>query len=297
MSEPLVTLDQVTVDFGGKLALHEASLVVQPAEIVSFVGPNGSGKSTCLRVMIGLAFRESGKVSVCGMDPRKRAVAIRRRSCYLPGETSLYPMMTGHELLRFAHSGYARRDEELTERMLEAFDLPLDRRVHTYSAGMKQKLALLVALAPDVDLYLLDEPDRNLDGATQAFLRSAVDHLRQRRKTVIFSSHQLAEIGEVADRLIFMSNGRVIEDEQVSATRAELQREVRILLDDPTADLPAGGELIGEEADGWIRVRTADSPVAWLASLDPSLVRGVEIGSAKTDLLYRRLTRDSEATR
>lgn len=289
MSAAIVALDGVTLSFGKRPALRGVTLRVEPGESVSFIGPNGSGKSTCLRLLIGLAFRDSGAATVLGMDPDRDSAAIRRNCCYLPGETSLYPMMTGAQLLEFAHSGYPRRDEALSRRMLEFFDLPLQRKVYEYSAGMKQKLALLVTLVPDVDLYLLDEPDRNLDGATQDFMREVIAHLRERGKTVLFSSHQLGEIGNLAHRLIFMSDGHVIDDDEVREVKETLNNEVRIRLT-PGTRLPDGAEEIIHDPDGWIRVRTTDHPLRWLAQLDPEQIVAVDLGSDRLDVLYRRLT-------
>lgn len=293
MSTPTVSLEQVSLSFGSRPALRDVTLHIDAGEVVSFVGPNGSGKSTCLRVLIGLAFRNSGQVQVCGMDPHRQGATIRRRSCYLPGETSLYPMMTGKQLLAFAHSGYPRRDEQLAQRMLDRFDLPLDHRVHQYSAGMKQKLALLVALVPDVDVYLLDEPDRNLDGATQEYVHELTDHLRSRGKTVLLASHQLADIGQQADRLIFMADGRIIDDDRVRALAQTLRTEVRVKLADGT-QLPPGVERIAAEPDGWLRVRAEQHPLRWLTQLNPEQVEGLEMGSAKLNQLYRRLTQKAQ---
>ena len=118
-----------------------------------------------LRTLIGLVRRDGGEVRVLGLDPRDDSLAIRRRVSYLPGETGVYLQMTGRQFLDFALGFHARRQQDLLDRLLAAFALPLDKKVRSYSAGMKQKLGLCAVLVPDVEVYLLDEPDRALDAS------------------------------------------------------------------------------------------------------------------------------------
>ena len=289
MSETIVSLRGVTKSFGGAPALRGVNLELEAGEVVGFIGPNGAGKSTCMRILTGIAFRDGGSATVLGLDPTRHGVSVRRRCSYLPGETSLYPHLTGAELLRFAHAGYARCDDELAAEMREVFALPLDHRVRQYSAGMKQKLALLATLVPDVELYLLDEPERNLDPTTQLFLRRVIERLGERGKTVLFSSHRLGEVEALARRLIFLLNGQLVEEERVRTVREALRHEVR-LRTRGEYDLPEGAELVATEPDGTLRVRTVDDPLLWVAKLDPNAVTTVEIGSTNLEPLYRRLS-------
>jgi ABC-2 type transport system ATP-binding protein len=161
--EPVVLLDAVGKRFGDVDVLRAVNLEVARGEFLGLVGPNGAGKSTLLRILTGLHQRTSGTCRVFGLDPTKRSLEIRQRCSYLPGETSVYQEMTGAQFLQFAQSFHAASDSARERRLAELFALPLHARVRSYSAGMKQKLAVLAALSVEAELYLLDEPDRALD--------------------------------------------------------------------------------------------------------------------------------------
>src|SRR5262245_15188553 len=147
---PVVTMRGVAKSFGTRAVLRDADLEIGAGEVVGLLGPNGAGKSTCLRLLVGLVFRDAGALAVHGLDPATQSLAIRRKTAYLPGETAVYTNMTGAEFLEFALGFYERRDAALERQLLTDFALPLQQSVRTYSAGMKQKLALLAALVPDV---------------------------------------------------------------------------------------------------------------------------------------------------
>src|SRR5690606_35051074 len=178
----VVTAQDVARRFGDRVALDGFDLELERGEILGFVGPNGAGKSTFLRILIGLVQRDAGHVAVFGRDPRRDGLRIRERTAYLPGETSVYHHMTGAELLAFTRA-FHRKRLELPAVAHELFALPLDRKLRQYSAGMKQKLALQAVLEADVDLYLLDEPDRALDATARLQLRELLEWLRGRGKT------------------------------------------------------------------------------------------------------------------
>src|SRR5690606_21191538 len=167
MSHHVIELTSVQKSYEHRAVLHDIHLAVPKGQLLGLVGPNGAGKSTLLRLLVGLVQRSAGKVQVAGHDPALDSLAIRRRCCYLPGETGVYQQMTGAGFLKFALGFYPEQSLDLKERLLTEFALPLNKRVRSYSAGMKQKLALVAALVPDVDLYLLDEPDRALDASVR----------------------------------------------------------------------------------------------------------------------------------
>lgn len=280
--------------FGKNLVLDRVAFQLEAGEVVGFVGPNGAGKSTCMRCLVGLVFPEGGTVRVLGMSPDRSAVEIRRQCCYLPGETSIYRGMSGQEFLEFAVHVYPRRQEDIEQLMVDGFDLPMKRAVRGYSAGMKQKLALMATLIPDVPLYLLDEPDRALDATSRFFLRELLLRLRDRGKTILLSSHHLAEVESVAHRLVFLVGGRIVPDEQVTAARQELRQQIRVRLRDGTP-LPPGADELAREPDGTILLRTANNPFHWLRELDADQIISLELGVTRLEDLYRKLTGDSRA--
>jgi ABC-2 type transport system ATP-binding protein len=279
--------------FGHKVALDSLDLSLDTGEIVGFVGPNGAGKSTFLRLLVGLFRRNSGELEVLGRDPDRGALEIRRRASYLPGETSVYHYMTGAEFLSFA-VGFHPQRQDLPAVAAELFELPLERKVREYSAGMKQKLALLATLRPDVELYILDEPDRALDATARLQLRELLHELRSRGKSVLLSSHHLAEIDALADRTVFLFDGRDVPTDRVEHARRVLRREVRLRLDGDV-EIPSGVESSERQADGSLRVRTADDPVQWLGRLPAGCVISAEIGATRVEDLYRVLEEELHA--
>ena len=288
MTELALALESVVKAYRGTSVLRGVDLRLANGETVGFVGPNGAGKTTCLRLLVGLTHRDAGTAIVLGMDPSHRPLAIRRRCTYLPGETNLYDNLTGAEFLDFALSFYPRHDDALAARMTASFELPLQRRVRQYSAGMKQKLALMAVLIPDVEVYLLDEPDRNLDPPARLFLREVLLGLQGRDKSILFSSHHLGEVDAIAHRLTFLLDGGVVDDARVDRARASLRRVVRIRLTNGT-ELPDRTESVSTDPDGCLRVIPLDDPLVWLARLDPAKVRTVEVGATRLDDLYRLL--------
>ncbi|MDA0375178.1 MAG: ABC transporter ATP-binding protein [Planctomycetota bacterium] len=281
--------------FGKRQALAGLDLDVGPAEIVGFVGPNGAGKSTFMRILLGLVSRDAGDVRVLDLDPATEDLSIRRRVAYLPGETSVYAGMTGTEFLRFA-LGFYPRTQELPRRAADLFELPLGRRIREYSAGMKQKLALLATLRPDVELYVLDEPDRALDATARLHLRELLAWLRDAGKAVLLSSHHLAEVDALANRCVFVFAGRRIPEERVSSARAALRHEVRLRVTE-AIDLPGGAELVESLPDGTLRVLVDGEPLAWLALLPAHAVLAAEVGATRLEDLYRALSLDHEVSR
>ncbi|HLU39002.1 MAG TPA: ABC transporter ATP-binding protein, partial [Planctomycetota bacterium] len=259
-----IALRSVQKAYRGRAALAGLDLRVAPGTIHGFVGPNGAGKSTALRILVGIVQRDAGEVRVLGLDPAAHALAIRRRTSYLPGETAVYGHLTGAEFLRFAFSFYPRRDETLRAELEEAFALPLVRKVRTYSAGMKQKLALLATLVPEVDLYVLDEPDRALDASTRVFLRAVLRRLQARGSTLLLSSHHLAEVEALTATTTFVIAGRTVPPDRVAAARSALRRVVRLRLRTPEVALPAGVVEQTREPDGTMRVTVAGDALAWL---------------------------------
>ena len=274
--------------FGPRHVLRGIDLQVPRGELLGLVGPNGAGKSTLLRTLVGLVTRDAGEVAVLGRDPNDHALSIRRDSCYLPGETGVYQQMTGKAFLDFALGFYPRRQQGLYDRLLAGFELPLAQKVRSYSAGMKQKLALIASLVPDVDLYLLDEPDRALDASVRFFLRSVLLDLKAQGKTIVLSSHHLSEVETLADRLEFLLDGAFVAQERLAAARTRLRSHSRVRLAADVA-LPSGATVLAREPDGTLVLLTDRDPLLWLRDLPPDAVQSAEVGIARLEDLYQLL--------
>ncbi|MFT4841275.1 MAG: ABC-2 type transport system ATP-binding protein [Planctomycetota bacterium] len=296
MSENLIHIAGLQKAYGQKDVLRDINLSVGKGQLLGLIGPNGAGKSTLLRCMVGLVKRSGGELSLFGHDPAKQSLLIRRRACYLPGETGVYQQMTGAQFLKFALGFYPKQSLELKQRLLEQFDLPLHMKVRSYSAGMKQKLALIATLVPDVDLYLLDEPDRALDASVRFYLRDVLRTLKDHGKTIVLSSHHLSEVESLADRLEFLLSGCFVSHERLQRARAHLRRQPRIRLRDGY-ELPDGAKLIRKELDGMLIVETDNDPMQWLRSLPHDAVESAEVGVDRLEDLYQLLLKDEAAPR
>lgn len=291
-----IELVDVYKAFKTKAALRGMNLSVEPGQLIGFVGPNGSGKTTCLRILLGVLRQDSGTARVLGMNPAHDALRIRQHCCYLPGETSIYQHMRGAEFLHFALSFYPSLQDDLMSRLTGTFQLPLQRKVRDYSAGMKQQLALMATLIPNVEVYVLDEPDRALDATTRFFIRDVLRDLRRAGKTILLSSHHLKDVETIADELVFIMDGARIPNEHIETARAVLRRRVRIKLRPgavlPNSLLADNAEVMREDPDGTIHVEPRGNLAEWVARIPAEMLVSAEIGTVHLEDLYRRLTED-----
>tara|TARA_R110002072_G_scaffold87129_3_gene196640 strand:- start:53325 stop:54254 length:930 start_codon:yes stop_codon:yes gene_type:complete len=294
MSDAVIQIAGLQKAYDQRDVLRGIDLSVTEGQLLGLIGPNGAGKSTLLRCLVGMVQRSGGELSVFGHDPAKHSLAIRRRACYLPGETGIYHQMTGAGFLKFALGFYPKQSLDLKQSLLEQFDLPLHKRVRSYSAGMKQKLALIASLVPDVDLYLLDEPDRALDASVRFYLRDVLRTLKDAGKTIVLSSHHLSEVETLADRLEFLLSGRFVSEQRLSRARGQLRKRPRIRLR-AGCELPPGAHLLRREPDDMLVVETTDDPLKWLRSLPEGDVVSAEIGIDRLEDLYQLLLSDQAA--
>lgn len=218
-TDPLLTTEQLTKDYGAFRALDRLDLRIPQGEVFGLLGPNGSGKSTAIRMMLGFLRPTLGKVHIAGFDPWTQGVEVRRRVAYLPGELRLYDRMTGRELIRFLAE---LRGEVLTDevdQLARRLDIDIDRRLTEMSSGMKRKAALLTVLTPKVPFIILDEPTNTLDPVMRDQLLEQLRAARDRGQTVLFSSHVLSEVERVCDRVGILKNGKLVHLQSIAELR------------------------------------------------------------------------------
>jgi ABC-2 type transport system ATP-binding protein len=199
---------------------------VPPGSIFGFLGRNGAGKTTAIKVLLGMARPTSGEARVFGLPSQvpDASVEIRRRTGFVSDDKDLYDYMSVAEMIRFTAPFFPRWRADLEERYLRRFELPLDRRVKAFSRGMRTKLALLLALCRGAELLILDEPTSGLDPAmTEEVLQALVTHVAGEEMTVFFSSHQIAEVEQIADRVAIIDRGRAV----VSGALDDLKEKFR----------------------------------------------------------------------
>ncbi len=204
-------LSGVHKSFGPTAALDGLDLEARPGEVHAFLGPNGAGKTVTIRILLGLLRQDSGEATLLGGDPWKEAVELHRRVAYVPGELTLWPSLSGGEVLDLL--GRLQRGIDATRRaeLVDRFDLDLRRRSRTYSKGNRQKVALVAALASDADLYVLDEPTAGLDPLMEAVFQECVRDLAAEGRTVLLSSHILDQVEHLSDRVTIIRRGRAVQ--------------------------------------------------------------------------------------
>ena len=205
--------------FGRTVALDGLDLEVQTGEIHGFLGPNGSGKSTTLRILLGLMRSDGGTATLLGGDPWHEVEGLHRRLAYVPGDVALWPNLTGGEVIDLLGNLRGGLHEQRRAEMIERFALDPTKKGRSYSKGNRQKVALVAALAADVELLLLDEPTSGLDPLMEAVFKDAVREFRAAGGTVLLSSHILSEVESVCDRVSIIRDGRNVE----SGTLAQLR--------------------------------------------------------------------------
>jgi ABC-2 type transport system ATP-binding protein len=197
--------------FGATRALDRLDLTVWSGEVHGFLGPNGAGKTTAVRVLLGLLRKDGGEATVLGGDPWRDAVALHRRLAYVPGEVNLWPNLTGGEVIDLLGRLRGGLDRKRRAELLERFQLDPTKKIRAYSKGNRQKVALVAAFSSDVELYLLDEPTSGLDPLMEIVFQGVVRELRESGRTVLLSSHILAEVEALCDRVTIIRAGRAAE--------------------------------------------------------------------------------------
>ncbi len=218
-----ISISGLVKTFGSVRALDGLELSVETGEVHGFLGPNGAGKTTTIRVLLGLLRADAGQVVLLGGDPWRDAVALHRRLAYVPGELSLWPKLSGGEIIDLfcrlrGDLDRARRDE-----LLERFELDPTKKARTYSKGNRQKVGLVAALASDAELIILDEPTSGLDPLMEAVFQDCIREVKAQGRTVLLSSHILAEVEALCDQVSIIRAGRT----QESGTLSELRHLTR----------------------------------------------------------------------
>src|SRR6266540_3007621 len=235
MTESIRT-EALVKTFGPTRALDGLDLTVRTGEVHGFLGPNGAGKTPTLRILLGLLHADAGTARLLGGDPWRDATALHRRLAYVPGDVSLWPNLSGGEVIDLLGRLRGGLDEKRRADLLERFDLDPKKKGRSYSKGNRQKVALVAALASDVELLVLDEPTSGLDPLMESVFQDCINEERQRGRTVLLSSHILAEVEALCDRVSIIRLGRTVE----TGTLSELRHLTRTSISAELAGAPNG---------------------------------------------------------
>ena len=231
-----ISVSGLVKTFGKVRALDGLDLSVATGEVHGFLGPNGAGKSTTIRVLLGLLRANAGEARLLGGDPWTDAVSLHRRLAYVPGDVNLWPNLSGGEAIDLLGRLRGGLDPRRRAELLERFELDPTKKGRTYSKGNRQKVALVAALASDAELLMLDEPTSGLDPLMESVFRDCIEDLRHAGRTVLLSSHILAEVEALCDRVTIIRAGRTVE----TGTLAELRHLTRTSIAVETVDPPDG---------------------------------------------------------
>ena len=256
--ECAVSITGLVKTFGRTRALDGLDLTVATGEVHGFLGPNGAGKTTTLRILLGLLRADAGQVSLLGGDPWRDAVVLHRRLAYVPGEVNLWPKLSGGEVIdalaRLRHDLDPRRRDALLER----FELDATKKARSYSKGNRQKVALVAALSSDAELLILDEPTSGLDPVMESVFQDCVREVKAQGRTVVLSSHILAEVEALCDRVTIVRAGRAVQSGTLTQLRGRARTSVSACTDrrpeglaamDGVRDLAWAGDRVGFTVD------------------------------------------------
>lgn len=257
-------------NFGQTRALDGLDLTVTTGEVHGFLGPNGSGKTTTLRILLGLLHADAGEARLLGGDPWREPAELHKRLAYVPGDVTLWPNLTGGEVIDLLSRMRGGLNKQRRTELLERFDLDPRKKGRAYSKGNKQKVGLVAALASDVELLILDEPTSGLDPLMEEVFQQCIEEERRRGRTVLLSSHILAEVEALCDRVTIIRLGRAVE----TGTLAEMRHLTRTSIAADLAGTPNGLSTLAGVHD---------------LQVDGTRVR-CEVDTDRLDALLRQLT-------
>ncbi|MFI7603393.1 ATP-binding cassette domain-containing protein [Actinoplanes sp. NPDC049681] len=269
-----ISVTGLVKSFGRTRALDGLDLHVRTGEVHGFLGPNGAGKTTTIRVLLGLIRAGGGSARLLGGDPWSDATALHRRLAYVPGDVTLWPTLTGGEVIDLLGRLRGGVDTKRRDDLLQRFDLDPRKKGRTYSKGNRQKVALVAALASDVELLILDEPTSGLDPLMEEVFREVVrEEQRRGDRTVLLSSHILSEVEALCDRVTIIREGRTVETGTLSELRHLTRTTIEAELTGPVDGLATLPGVHG--------LRTHDHRVTFdvdTDALEPALRRLVDVG-------------------
>ena len=280
-----IRTEGLTKHYGDVQALVGLDLEVRRGEVFGFLGPNGAGKTTTIRSLLHFLFPTEGKASVLVLDVATHAVEVRSRVAYVPSEYSLYPKLTGAENLTYLANLRGGVDASYVNELAERLEVDLTRKVGDLSTGNKQKVGLIQGFMSRSELIILDEPSTGLDPLMQQELQALIREVREDGRTVFLSSHSLAEVERVADRVGILRHGHLVIVEPLDALKRKAIRRIDLEFDVPVeaADFEGIEGVHTAESRGNTVVVSFEGPVNALlrAALDHNVVN---LNSREADL-------------
>ncbi|GAB2956691.1 ABC transporter ATP-binding protein [Micromonospora polyrhachis] len=287
MTRLAIRAEGLTKRYGRLLALDALDLTVSAGEVFGFLGPNGAGKSTTIRLLLGLARPTAGRAQIFE-HPAADVVAAHSLMAYVPADVALWPGLTGAEILELLGRTGPGVDRAYRSELVQRFALDLSRPARTYSTGNRQKVALVAAFATRAPLLVLDEPTSGLDPLMEQEFRRAVRLARERGQTVFLSSHQLAEVEAICDRVAILRSGRLVEVAAVPELRRLHRTEVEVSFTGTAPDLAdvPGVEAIHTTRPDRLRFSLTGPPAAALQALAAANVTALSVRESTLEEIF-----------
>lgn len=301
--QPVIEIKGLTKRYKAFTALSNCWIKVNQGEVFGLLGPNGAGKSTLIRLMLGFLNPTAGSATIAGFDCSRDRDKVHQVVSYIPGDARLFRMMRGHKILKLFAEFRGKDQATIKDRLqrgleiADLLELDLNRWVGLMSTGMRQKLALVVCFMADTPVLILDEPTANLDPTVRGEVIRLVAAAREKKQTVVFSSHVLSEIEDVCDRVAILKAGELVYQAPMSEIKS--QHRIRAKLNGALPPLPdmVLPQIKVQQFDGMVQIDTAEElkdVLKWLADAPLAGIQVQPIGLRSIyDRYHRSHTNDS----
>ena len=231
--EKVIGIENLTKMYGNHVGVKDLNLAVRKSEIMGFLGPNGAGKTTTMRSCLALLAKTAGEITIFGLDSHRDAVAIREKTGYLPGEFGLISSIKVSSYLKYLLSLRGCGSTEKMVSLAERLELDLDRKTNELSKGNKLKVGIIQSMMADPDLIIMDEPTSGLDPLMKQEFYRILREEKKQGKTVFMSSHILADVERVCDRVAIIRKGQVKVVEEIQALQEKTGKVLEVEFGDP----------------------------------------------------------------
>lgn len=263
-------------NFGKFQALSDVTFTVKAGEVVGFIGPNGAGKSTTIRILLGIIKRDMGKAEIFGKDVWKESLEIHKRISYVPGDVSLWGNLTGGEIIDLFIKLHGNGNKQKRDDLIKRFELDPKKKAKGYSKGNRQKVGLIAALSVESDLYIFDEPTSGLDPLMEQIFQEEVEKIKAAGKAVLLSSHILSEVERLADKVVIIRQGEIVETGTLDEMRHLTRSTITIVSEGNVAEMAAVKGVFNFEQKGNQATFSADNQY-----LNDILMKASELGVKK----------------
>src|SRR5690625_2201716 len=270
----VVKVQVVQKNFGAVESLRDVSFTVEPGEVVGFIGPNGSGKTTTIRILLGVIKRDDGEAKIFGKDVWRDSFVIQKYISYVP--VNVWRNLTGGEIIDLFIKLHGGGDKEKRDYLIKRFELDPKKKAKGYSKGNRQKVGLIAALSVESDLYIFDEPTSGLDPLMEAIFQEEVEKLKEAGKSILLSSHILSEVERLADKVVIIRQGKIVESGSLDELRHLTRSTVTLATKGDVADMATVDGVFDFEQKEDQATFSADNK-----SLDAILMKASQLGVKK----------------